>query len=64
MEAKEKGYKVTLIFFWPNNVNLAIERVKLRVESGGHNIPLETIKRRYSKGIKNLVNIFIPLMDK
>ena len=44
-KAKEKGYKVTLIFFWLNDVNLAIERVKLRVAGGGHNIPLDTIKK-------------------
>ena len=43
---------------------MAIERVKLRVAGGGHNIPLDTIKRRYNNGIKNLINIFITLADK
>ena len=49
-KAKEKGYKVTLIFFWLNDVNLAIKRVESRVLDGGHNIPEETIRRRYKKG--------------
>ena len=35
--AREKGYSVTLIYFWLDNVNLAIERVKLRGREGGHN---------------------------
>ena len=52
--AKEKGYKVTLIFFWLNDVNLAIKRVESRVLDGGHNIPEETIRRRYKKGLKKL----------
>ena len=45
-----KGYSVALLYFWLNGVNLAIERVKTRVSEGGHNIPEETIKRRYFGG--------------
>ena len=41
--AKEKGYTVTLIYFWLNDVNLAIERVKTRVNEGGHNIPQQKL---------------------
>src|SRR6187551_1752960 len=52
--ARAKGYTVNLLFFWLNDVNLAIERVRTRVIEGGHNIPEEVIIRRYKKGIKNL----------
>ena len=62
-KAKEKGYKVTLIFFWLNDVNLAIKRVESRVLDGGHNIPEETIRRRYKKGLKNLFTIFLQLSN-
>ena len=61
--AKKKGYFVTLLFFWLNDVNLAIERVKARVMEGGHTIPEETIRRRYYRGIYNLNNKFIELCD-
>jgi predicted ABC-type ATPase len=61
--AKEKGYSVTLLFFWLNDVNLAIERVKIRVSEGGHNIPEDIIRRRYFRGIYNLSNKFIELCD-
>ena len=44
-------------------MNLAIERVKTRVAEGGHNIPEETIIRRYKKGIQNLLTIFVDLCD-
>ena len=44
-------------------MNLAIERVKTRVAEGGHNIPEATFKRRYHKGIQNLLTIFINLCD-
>lgn len=62
-DAQSKGYFVTLIFFWLNKVELAIERVNKRVQEGGHNIPVETIKRRYEKGIENLFRKYIPVCD-
>ena len=61
--AKEKGYSVTLLYFWLNDVDLAIERVKTRVSEGGHNIPEEVIRRRYFRGVYNLTNKFIDICD-
>lgn len=61
--AKEKGYFVTLIFFWLNSPELAMERVKNRVETGGHNIPTEVIYRRYRSGIRNLKKLYIDIAD-
>lgn len=61
--AREKGYIVTLLFFWLQSVDLAIERVRIRVQEGGHNIDTEVIRRRYLSGIKNLFNIYLPLAD-
>jgi len=63
-EAQSVGYEVTLLFFWLNSVDLAIDRVQLRVEKGGHHILTDVIQRRYKSGIKNLINIFIPICDK
>jgi predicted ABC-type ATPase len=62
-KAKNKNYYVTLLFFWLQNVDLAIERVKTRVIEGGHNIETEVIKRRYINGIKNLFEIYLPITD-
>ena len=61
--AQEKGYKVILLFFWLQDVELAIERVKTRVTEGGHNIETAVIKRRYINGILNLFNIYLPIAD-
>ena len=52
-KAKEKGYGITFLFLYLNNVNLAIERVAIRVSKGGHHIPEDVIERRYYKGLKN-----------
>jgi predicted ABC-type ATPase len=61
--AKERGYNVTLLFFWLRNADLAIERVRTRVIEGGHHIETEVIKRRYKNGIKNLFEIYLPIAD-
>ncbi|MCZ4223548.1 hypothetical protein [Pedobacter rhodius] len=50
------------MFFWLNDVELAIERVKIRVSEGGHSIPEDVIRRRYFKGIQNL-KLFIQAVD-
>lgn len=61
--AREKGFSITLLFFWLQNIELAKERVKIRVSEGGHNIEPEIIERRYLKGIKNLFEIYFPIVD-
>jgi predicted ABC-type ATPase len=57
--ARQKGYKISLLFLWLPNINLAIIRVKLRVLAGGHNIPVAVVKRRYKRGIVNLFTHFL-----
>lgn len=61
--AQSKGYFVTLVYFWLNSPELAIERVKTRVISGGHNIPEDVIRRRYRVGIDNLSKLYLPICD-
>lgn len=63
IQAKKQGYTVTLLFFWLNNIELAKERVRIRVKEGGHNIPEKVIERRYLKGIYNLFDIYLPIID-
>ncbi|MDR1791933.1 MAG: zeta toxin family protein [Bacteroidales bacterium] len=62
--AKEKGYFVTVIFFWLQSIELAKQRVKERVLNGGHNVENEVIERRYERGIKNLFDIYLSLADR
>lgn len=63
LKAKAQGYTIILLFFWLENIELAKERVKTRVKEGGHNIPEDVIERRYLKGIYNLFDIYLPMMN-
>lgn len=61
--AKRSGYKVNLLFFWLKSVELAVERVGIRVSEGGHKINDDVIKRRYVRGIQNLFEIYLAIVD-
>jgi predicted ABC-type ATPase len=54
-KCQTQNYQINLIYFWLHSPDLAIARVRQRVASGGHNIPEETIIRRYYRGQKNLI---------
>lgn len=62
-KAKSQGYRVVLLFFWLPSPEMAINRVAKRVKEGGHNIPTETIIRRYWLGLQNFFEIFMPIVD-
>lgn len=62
--AQSAGYSVTVLYFWLNSPELAIERVKARVAAGGHNIPEETIRRRYKVGLTYFFNDYAPVCER
>jgi len=54
---------VHLIFFFLENEEQAIARVAQRVSNGGHGIPEEDIRQRFTRGIYNLINLYMPICD-
>ena len=62
-KAKEKNYNITLVFIYLNSTALAKQRVKERVQKGGHNIEESVIMRRYESGLKNFFQLYAPLSD-
>lgn len=62
--AQDAGYTVTLLYFWLKSPELAVERVHARVEAGGHNIPEETIRRRYQVGIDYFFHYYAPVCER
>ena len=61
--ARQRGYSITLLYFWLNTPELAIRRVKARVEAGGHNIPDDVVRRRYVMGLKYFFEDYKPESD-
>jgi predicted ABC-type ATPase len=63
-KAQSLGYEVVLMYFWLESYDMALKRVAKRVREGGHFIPDEDVKRRYEGGIRNLVDLFIPVVNR
>jgi len=60
---KQDSYELHLFFLWLPSDKLALARVADRVRKGGHNIPEDAVKRRFTRGIRNLLHIYRQLFD-
>lgn len=61
---QREGWSVTVLFLWLPTAGLAVSRVAERVRLGGHDVPEETIRRRYARGLGNFFAIYRPMSDK
>lgn len=57
----KSGWRVNLIYLWLPGVEASLNRVRRRVQQGGHNIPEQDIHRRYSRSLENLFRFYAPL---
>ena len=60
-ELRASGYEIHLVFLWLSSEDLAIERVADRVRNGGHDVPSDVVRRRYSAGIRNFFKLYGPV---
>lgn len=60
---QKEHYQVNMIFLYLDNPEEAKKRVAYRVEAGGHFISDDDIKRRYYRGIKNLIDEYLNIVD-
>lgn len=62
-EMKAGGYEIHTYFLWLRTIDLALKRVAERVAMGGHDVPTDTIRRRFDRGLHNLFNLYRPFAD-
>jgi predicted ABC-type ATPase len=62
-ELQADGWEVNLYYLWLPSVEMCVRRVAERVLSGGHHIPTESVTRRYSRSIKNLLGEYSTLCN-
>lgn len=60
---KDKGYLFRLVYVWLRDPLLNLDRVRLRVETGGHDIPNDVVIRRYYRSVRNLMELYLSLAD-
>jgi len=61
-ELRRAGYAVHLFYYWLESADLAIRRVAGRVLSGGHHVPDDTVRRRYSRSVRNFLQLYRPIV--
>jgi predicted ABC-type ATPase len=62
-EWRAAGYRVELLFLELPSVDLAMQRVQQRVAQGGHDVPENDIRRRFSRGLSNFDRIYRRIVD-
>ncbi len=60
-ELRRSGDGGHIVFLWLSSADLAVDRVAGRVRMGGHDVPEETIRRRYITGLRNFFELYRPL---
>ena len=61
-KARDWKYRVVFVFAFLASVEQNIERVAQRVNLGGHDVDVDTIRRRYEKSLHNFHKI-VPMAD-
>ena len=62
-QLKAQGYQVAIYYFSLTSASLAVRRVRLRVAMCGHNVPADTVRRRYARSVSNFLTLYLPLAN-
>ncbi len=60
---KRNGFRLHMFYVWIPSPELALFRIRDRVESGGHNVPERDVRRRFDRSLRNLFTLYRPLLD-
>ena len=60
-DLRKSGYEIHLLFLWLPSADFAVDRVAARVRSGGHDVPADTVRRRYGAGLRNFFGLYQPI---
>jgi len=62
-DAKSAGYEVTIVFVFLDSADSCVERVRQRVQLGGHDVPESDIRRRFPRATTNFWRSYRMLAD-
>ena len=60
---KQAGYRIEMVYLRLRSIQLAVQRIAVRVRQGGHHVPRVDVVRRFSRGWVNFQRIYRPLAD-
>lgn len=63
-DMRAAGYRIWLDFLWIPSLDVTRSRVRQRVAKGGHDIPDGVQLRRFHLGVRNLAELYRPLVQR
>lgn len=60
---RSEGYRAHLVFLALSGPDLAVARVADRIRRGGHAVPEDVIRRRFTAGVRNFHTYYVRLVD-
>jgi predicted ABC-type ATPase len=61
--AKNAGFEITVLYLFIDSVEISLDRVRARVERGGHDVPEIDVRRRFVRSMRNFWHLYRPLAD-
>ncbi len=61
--AKAAGFEITIVYLFLDSADSCVDRVKERVQKGGHDVPEVDVRRRFTRSLRNFWNLYRPLAD-
>ena len=61
--ARQSGFKVWILYLFLDHPDTNIDRIKIRVRSGGHHVPDGDVVRKFYRSKDNFWNIFRAMTD-
>jgi len=62
-DLRAAGYRIHMFYLWIPGPELALLRIRERVEKGGHNVPAQDVRRRFRRTLDNLFQLYRPHLD-
>jgi predicted ABC-type ATPase len=62
-QLRSDGYRVHLVFLSLPTPDLAVARVRERVLAGGHDVPEDVVRRRFTSGLRSFFTIYLDVVD-
>lgn len=62
-KAHRAGFQITIVYLFLESVEICLDRVQERVQKGGHFVPENDVRRRFSRSLSNFWSLYRPLAD-
>ncbi len=60
---KKQGFRISIIYVFVDNAEIALRRIQARVDAGGHDVPKQDVLRRFDRSKLNFWKLYKNVAD-